>query len=118
MSKLRNQIQLKREQHIKTAFTIAPTQESLFRASVHDTATSHLSQTRASLRSSNSGGLHNSNTHVVHRDEEYHRPESRAFLKDPQWKRSDFHASLDRFRELKPSIETKLYQMHEQAVDA
>ena len=54
----------------------------------------------------------------MHRDEEYHRPESRAFLKDPQWKRDDIHASLDRFRELKKGPEVKLYQMHEQVIDA
>ena len=34
------------------------------------------------------------NSHFYHRTEEYHRPESRAFLKDPMWPRTDFAPDL------------------------
>ncbi len=40
-----------------------------------------------------------SNKHLLHRTEEFHRPESRPFLKDPKWPRDDVHASLRNFRE-------------------
>ena len=37
--------------------------------------------------------------HQVHKTEEIHRPDSRAFLKDPHWSRSDIYASMRNFRE-------------------
>ena len=46
---------------------------------------------------SQSGGMI-SNKHLMHRHEEYHRPDSRPFLKDPKWPRDDIHADLTNFR--------------------
>ena len=46
-----------------------------------------------------------SNKHLLHRTEEFHRPDSRPFLKDPKWPRDDVHASLRNFRERQASPE-------------
>ena len=35
-----------------------------------------------------------SQRHIYHRTEEYHRPDSRAFLKDPNWPRTDHSPNL------------------------
>jgi len=47
-----------------------------------------------------------------------HRPDSRAFLKDPHWNRDDIYASMRNFRENSPDQDTKLALMQRQAMNA
>ena len=51
------------------------------------------------------------NKHMMHRTEDIHRPDSRAFLKDPMWKRDDIYASFLLFREnqLSPEVGPSTY---------
>ena len=44
-----------------------------------------------------------SNKHLLHRDEEIHRPDSRAFLKDPAKPRTDHSPNLSGFKDRKVS---------------
>ena len=47
--------------------------------------------------------------HQVHITEEIHKPDSRAFLRDPHWSRSDIYASMRNFRENSVTPEVSPY---------
>ena len=44
------------------------------------------------------------NRHNYHRTEVIHRPESRAFLKDPMWARTDFAPDLSGMGRTSPKV--------------
>ena len=59
-----------------------------------------------------------SSKHHAHRTEEYHKPDSRAFLRDPSWGRTDIYASIRNFRENAPIGEEKLTLVEKQLMRA
>ena len=62
--------------------------------------------------------MHSSNKHITHREEQIHRDESRPFLKDPSWPRTDFSPNLGSFKNRKASPISKVQKMHQALVDA
>jgi len=59
-----------------------------------------------------------SNKHFLHRHEEIHHPDKRAFLKDPHWPRNDFHANLTNFTDRGITPNTQMRRMDDKTLKA
>ena len=54
----------------------------------------------------------------MHRHEDIHRPDSRPFLKDPQWPRDDISASFVNHKDKAVSPQARVIKMHENLIEA